>query len=377
MLATRQVPVAESLALKYRPQKFPELIGQRLNAVVLQQMVDTGSVPSALLFSGPSGVGKTTAARILASAMGASDTIEIDAASNGGVNEVRKLLEVVRYSTGGSYRVVILDEVQSITRQGFEAFLKTLEEPPPGTVFVFITTEPHKIPGTVLSRLVEFQFREIPPSEVLDRLVDVAQSERISADPELLHHLAQRSGGNMRTALQNLDMANRAHVSTLGAYKSLVGERDQAPVLLAALMTGDHGRIFSVLDDQLSTVGSPGRITAELVACIRDLFVLKSGGALRVTGAGLEVRRELALRIEQERLLFAVRTLWEVKTRIRGSDDPRGNLELALIMISEALTRGKQTSSSTPSPQTVVHVSTEVPKVPHKMTLSEMQTRRD
>lgn len=375
--------MAEALALKYRPQAFTELIGQRLNAIVLQQMVNTDSVPSAILFSGPSGVGKTTAARILATSMQASDIIEIDAASNGGVGEVRKLLDVIRYSTGGAARVVILDEAHSITRQGFEAFLKTLEEPPAGTVFVLVTTEPHKIPDTILSRLVEFQFRSVSASEVLDRLVVVAQRESIDIEPELLHYLAQRSDGNVRTALQGLDMAWRAQVGTVQAYREMAGEHDPAPSLLAALMTGNHERIFSLLDEQLSTVGSPGQITSELVACIRDLFILKAGGSLQVTGASFDSRRELALRLEQERLLFAVKTLWEVKTRIRGADDPRGTLELALILVSEAFTRGKATPAPvaaqqpSPAPGATLSSAAEVPRTqPRKLSLAELQRER-
>lgn len=374
--------MAEPLALKYRPKSFQDMIGQRLNAIVLQQMVSAEQVPSALLFSGPSGVGKTTAARILASAMEATDTIEIDAASNGGVGEVRKLLDVVRYSTGGSWRVVILDEAQSITRQGFEAFLKTLEEPPAGTVFVLVTTEPHKIPDTILSRLVEFQFRAIPASEVLDRLVVIAQRESIDIEPDLLHHLAQRADGNVRTAIQALDMAARARVRTVQQYKTLAGEHDPAPSLLAALMTGNHERIFALLDEQLSTIGSPGQIAAELVSCIRDLFVMKAGGSLSVTGASFDSRRELALRLEQERLLFAVKTLWEVKTRIRGSDDPRGTLELALILIAEAFTRGKATPTPAAAPQQPLPTSAtpqaaEVPRTqPRKLSLAELQRER-
>ncbi len=365
--------MSEPLALKYRPTSFSEMVGQRLNGVVLQQMVATDSVPPAILLSGPSGVGKTTAARILASTMEASDTIEIDAASNGGVAEVRKLLDVVRYSTGGAYRVVILDEAHSITRQGFEAFLKTLEEPPARTVFVLVTTEPHKIPDTILSRLVEFQFRAVGAGEILDRLVVVAQKEGIDIEPELLHHLAQRADGNMRSALQSLDMAARAGVKTVASYRELAGEHDPAPALLAALMVGNHEKIFEVLDDQLATIGSPSQITSELVSTLRDLFVLKAGGTLQVTGAAYDSRRELSLRLEQERLLFAVKTLWEVKTRIRGADDPRGTLELALILISEAFTRGKTSSAPMQDPPTPVPVQDEVRKTPRKLSFAELQ----
>lgn len=394
--------MAESLALAYRPRKFRDMIGQRITALVLQQMVETGSVPTALLFSGPSGVGKTSAARILADALDnrledremrdtdresmlipSVNRIEIDAASNGGVAEIRKLLDGLRYAPPvNEHWVVILDEAHSITRQGFEAFLKTLEEPPAQTVFVLVTTEPHKIPDTILSRLIEFQFRSINAAEILDRLRLVAEKESIDASPELLHYLAQRSDGNMRSALQSLEAVWRASIKTVEEYREMAGDHDPAPSLMAALMTGNHDQIFTLLDKQLSTIGSPGQITASVVECIRDLFVLKAGGNLQVVGASLESRRELARRLEPERLLFAVKTLWEVKTRLRGSDDPRGTLELALILIAEAFTRGKTisppvaVSPSLSAPSESSTQASEMPRTqPRKLTLAELQQK--
>jgi len=359
------------LALKYRPQVFPDLVGQRLNATVLQRMVDTDRVPHALLFSGPSGVGKTTAARVLASQMGASDVIEVDAASNGGVDQIRKLLDVARFSTGGAHRVMVLDEAHSITRQGFEALLKTLEEPPSNTVFVLVTTEPHKIPGTVLSRLVEFQFRAVPDADVLDRVMVIAQKESIPAEFDLINHIVRLAGGNVRTALMALDQTWRAQVTTMADYQRLTGEHDTAPALLEACASGDHSRVFEVLDTQLSSVGSPGQITAELVSCLRDLLVLRAGGTLKVSGEDYEVRHGLALKLEPERLLAAIRVLWEVKTKIR-SDDPRGVLEMALVLVTEAFTKGKDIipkvmAMAVPAP------STEEVQTPRRMSLSDLQ----
>ncbi len=353
--------------LKYRPKVFADIIGQRLNAVVLDRMVAEGQVPSGLLFSGPSGVGKTTAARILSAALASEGNLELDAASNGGVAEIRALIDIVRYSTGENHRVLILDEAQSITKQGWEALLKTLEEPPPGVHFVLVTTEPHKIPDTILSRVIEFQFRSVTAEAVLDRLKQIETAEGLTMDPALLAHLAQQSNGNVRTAIQSLDMAVRADVRLLADYQDMLGDQDSAPALMLALMSGNHATIFENLDKQLSTIASPGQVQADLVECIRDLFILKAGGTLPLTGPGLTVRQEMARRIESERLFLAVRMLWDVKTKLRVSDDPRGSLELALILVSEAFTRGKQIAHTVP-------VQEQTEAVPsRKLSLAEMR----
>lgn len=355
--------VGEPLALKYRPTEFADLVGQRFNAVVLHQMVLTGQVPPALLFSGPSGVGKTTAARVLASSLEATDTIEVDAASNGGVDQIRKLTDVARYSTGGSYRVVILDEAHSITKQGFEALLKTLEEPPDRTVFVLVTTEPWKIPPTVLSRLVEFGFRSVSDSDIMDRMVVVAQHEGLATDSDLIRHLAVQAAGNVRTALNLLDQASRAGIDTLSAWLEATRDRDFAPLILAACVSGDFDKVFAVTDAAMDALGGPTAVHTALVGCLRDLLVLRAGGSLRTPQEG---RRRLALAVDPERVIIACKVMWEIRTKVR-EDDPRGNLELALVLITEVLSAGREDPKPVPPP-----LSNGIAK-PRQLTFADLQ----
>lgn len=380
----------EALALKYRPRSFGDIVGQKLTAIILDRMVESGSVPHGLLFSGPSGTGKTTAARILAASLNPDsegdieagislDVTEVDSASNGGVNDVRSLMETLRYSSSSRHRVVIYDEAHSITREGFNALLKPTEEDS-GATFIFVTTEPEKIPTTVLSRLIEFQFRSVSIPEVFDRLTYVAAKEEISVDQKLIFDIAQRSGGNIRSALMSLDQVIRAGISSVEEYADLLGDHDTAPTLISALLTGDAANFFGVLDEQLTIVANPAQIASQLVRCLRDLLILRSNGDLQLTGPSLESRKELALRIESERILAAVKILWDLKTRVRMTEDARGNLELALMLVSEVFSRGKTAPSTPPVVAPMAHSA--APTIPvkqgpaRKMTLSEIQQRR-
>lgn len=356
--------VHEALALRYRPTQFTEVVGNRLNGIVLHNMVARDQVPHALLFSGPSGVGKTTSARILAQQLGATDVIEVDAASTGGVDAIRSLLDLVQYSTGGGYRILLLDEAQSITKQGFEALLKTLEEPPAHTVFVLVTTEPHKIPETILSRLVEFVFLPVSENDITERLQHITVAEGITVDLDLLRFLAQRANGNVRTAVQSLDLAIRADALVLATYLELTGEYDVVPFLVGALTTGRHEKVYEVLDRQLA-VASPAKVTADVIACIIDVLVIKSGGTPRLSSTALERRTRIAQRVERESLLFACKILWDAQTALRSSEDPRGTLELSLALIAGAF--GRSAEPTTPQTSAPVDVPT------RKLTLAEMQ----
>lgn len=351
------------------------MIGQKLTAIVLQQMVETKKVPSGLLFAGPSGTGKTTAARILASVL-EGDAIEIDAASNGGVAEVRKLIDQLRYSSGTDYRVVVVDEAHSMTREAFNALLKTLEEPPEGTIFVLVTTEPEKIPETILTRLMEFEFRRVPPGEIFNRLNVVAGAENLPVSAELLHYLSQNSNGNVRTALNALDQIQRAGITTAKEYMDLTGVVDVAPPLVAALLTGNQALIFETFDKQLESVGNPNYVVNQILSCFRDMVVIRTGGQIQLSGQAYEIRRELGLKIEPERLQAAFRVLWDYKTRVRGSDNPRGWIEVALMLIADVFSRGKQQPvvvRPTPAPQPVSVAIPAPEEATERLSLADLQ----
>lgn len=359
------------------------MIGQRLTAVVLAQMVKNDAVPSALLFDGPRGIGKTSAARILAMELNPSEresilagtslsVIEIDAASNGKVEDIRALIEQLRFSVGADNRVVILDEAHSITREGFNALLKTLEEPPANVTFVLVTTEPHKLPDTIVSRVMEFEFRRVTPADILDRLFLVAEKEGITGNKELFAKLAETADGSVRDALNGLDFVTRAGVETVEDYIELTGQKDIGPLLLAAMTLNDHAKIFTVLDHLMLETGDPRVISTALNNTITDLFILQAGGEVKASGRALDYRIKLAKAVPAENLYAAIAILWDLKTKVRWSEDQRAALSTAVILMSDKLSAGRRPVSITADApvEPPVASSQDAPRV---LSISEMQ----
>jgi len=354
-----------SLALRYRPKTFAEVTGQKLAAVPLYRMARLGTVPPALLLSGVRGCGKTSTARILGMALNCEsadrsadcwpcgkcpsclavlvhnslDVLEVDAASNGGVDAVRGLRELVAYGSPGQWKMIMLDEAHAMSTNAFNALLKILEEPPEHTVFVLLTTEPGKILPTVASRCMQFTFRRIPPDLITARLAAICQAEGIEPGPGLLAAIADRADGAMRDAVMLLDQVNCALKSeplTLDNFRVLFGDSDYALPLVAAMAGGDYPAVYAALEAALAQAGETSAVAARLVDCLADLLRLCSGGEVTAQGAPLEARRALAARLDVPRLAKAMRVLWDLQTRVRVEDRVAG-LKLACVVVTEQL----------------------------------------
>lgn len=362
--------MTDTLALVYRPRVFADVIGQRSVSVILTRMVERNKVPTALLFTGSRGCGKTSTARILAAALNCTmtessdpcgecvscksvydgtslDVLEIDAASNGLVADIRQLREHILYAVGGRRRVVLLDEAHGLSKEGFDALLKTLEEPPPDTVFVLLTTEPGRIPETVLSRCMEFVFRRVPIGDIVLRLTKICEYENLPVDSDLLSVVAERADGGLRDAIMLLDQLTRVGVSTLAEYLEIMDETDCAPVLLTAMVEGDASLVYQLLDEEMYRRGDPAVVLSALVSVLRDVVVLSGGGTLSSQGERLASRVRLTQVISPQLALSSLRVLWDLKSRTRAGDDQRSCLDLASSVLIETLGAERVKSSST------------------------------
>jgi DNA polymerase-3 subunit gamma/tau len=352
-----------NLALKYRPRTFGDVVGQRPSVAVLFRMCRRGTVPGCLLLHGKHGSGKTTMARIVAKALNCAappgpagswpcgqcascraidadaspDVTEIDAASNGNVEQIRRVRESAQYGTlAGSYRVYIIDEAHGLSAAAFEALLKILEEPPPGTVFILITTQVKSVPATIQSRSSPFKFDPLTTEQVAGRLAEICRLEGLATEPALVAAIAEAAQGAMRDAVVRLDQVASVDVHSLEAWQELTGETDFAPGLLLATADGDAAAMYAAMDAALAAYGDPGHVTRELVRCLADLQVLCCGGPVTAQGEALEARKALAARLGPARVLGAMTVLWDLHARVR-IEDRRACLQLALSQVGKAL----------------------------------------
>lgn len=343
----------QALTLKYRPATFEDLAGQRAVSVILRKMCATGQVPPALLFSGSRGTGKTSTARIVTAALNCQqppgpcrtcpscravaagtsmDLLEVDAAGNGLVDDIRKLRDHVLYGTGGAWRVVILDEAHAMSSAAFNALLKVLEEPPPQTVFILATTEPHRVLDTVVSRCMSFTFTRLSVADIVERLDQITTAEGVRLEPALARLLAERADGAMRDAVMALDQAIRAGITTAQAYRDLIGDTDPGPALITAICGGELGTAYTMLDALLASTSEVSTLGTAMIETLRDVCVLHAGAPLTVQGPALTARQQLAARLSVAEVRTLMQVLWDWKTRF-PPDQHRTGLELAIALI--------------------------------------------
>src|SRR5690349_10430430 len=354
------------IARKYRPQSFAELIGQEHVRTTIENAISQRRIASGYIFSGQRGTGKTTVARILArclncingptstpcgvcascveiAAGNAPDVIEIDAASNRGINEMRELRENVRYQPARDrYKIFIIDEAHQITNEAFNALLKTIEEPPPWAVFVLCTTEAHKIPATIASRCQHFSFRSVDFEDLTARMAWICQQEGIEADAEALAILAQAGEGSVRDSLSALDQAIACCGAKLNApdVRALLGafSVESLEKVSQALAEGDSRRMLEVVDDLERNGQNLQHFSRELARYFRNLLVAKSGEPKLIAASDEERSRlaQIADSFSEEDLTRYLQLSLDLFQDLQTSLQPRFHLELGLIKLVQA-----------------------------------------
>ena len=357
----------EVLARKWRPRQFDEIVGQEHVVTTLKNAIESDRVAHAYLFVGPRGIGKTTTARILAKALncvegptvhpcdkcdacreiaqGSSmDVIEIDGASNNGVEQVRSLRETVHYSpVRGRYRIYIIDEVHMLTTPAFNALLKTLEEPPGHVKFFFATTEPQKIPATVLSRCQRFDLRPLTVKEIVGRLEEICAAEGFDVDQDALLAIARSAEGSLRDAESALDQlvafcGKKIREGDVMAVFGMVARRELEG-LGKAILTGDAATALETLSRFDRAGKDMNRVLEELLEHFRNLLVyMETGGrkAEELLPAQSAALADQAALTDVEKVMRIVETLIEAEQKMRYAASPRLLLEAAIVRACHA-----------------------------------------
>jgi len=355
------------LARKYRSQSFTDVVGQDAVAKTLRNAIKTGRVAHAYLFCGTRGVGKTTMARILAKALNCLaaaeptpepcckcdscaaintgediDVLEIDGASNTGVDDVRELRENAMYRPARSrYKIYIIDEVHMLSTSAFNALLKILEEPPSHVKFIFATTEPHKVIATIQSRCQRFDFRTISVADIAKQLEAVLQNEAIGFQKDLVLAVAKMANGSMRDALSLLDrLISVGEPLTVELLEQYLGQPDLQRIyrLVGAIGEGLPGQALNALDDLLTGGLSELQVVDSLIEAMRDLLVIKTAGAdtplVILTAEQLKTAQGLAAQFDAPALVYGITAMERLRWPIKNADTPRALLEATILRLA-------------------------------------------
>ncbi len=402
----------QALYRKWRPRVWEQVIGQEPVVQTLRNAVRSGRIAHAYLFAGPRGTGKTTTARLLAKALNCLDPdpahrpcdqcgpcqavnegrfldlIEIDAASNTSVEDVRDLRDKINLAPGeGRYKVYIIDEVHMLSTAAFNALLKTLEEPPPHAIFILATTEIHKIPPTVLSRCQRFEFRRIPLSQIVAHLKSLAQQEGIEAEEAALALIARQATGSLRDAISLFDqLAASDQPLTLAAAQALLGTAtDQRVVdLVEALLQRNPAQGLHCIHQALESGADARQFARQTVDYLRNLMLILMGNAdhIEATPEQRSQMAEQAHRFTLSYLIEAIQQFNQAATEVRSAWHPALLLELALAQTlafePQPQTEAVQVSSPHPGPVVTAPKvkSTLTPPSPSKATSAPVHTAK-
>ena len=364
------------IARKWRPATFDEVIGQEHVTRTLKNAITSARVAHAYLFTGPRGVGKTTVARVLAKSLNCAegpttdpcgkcpacteiaqgtsmDVMEIDGASNRGIDEIRNLRESVRYaSVGGKKKVYIIDEVHMLTQEAFNALLKTLEEPPSHVVFVFATTQPLKVPRTIVSRCQRFDFRRIPAGRISARLKEICETEGFTCEDNALAMISQRAEGSMRDAQSMLEqvLAFSGGSATDVDIRPIMGLRGSETVsaITRAIMGGDEAAVLSLSGEAFDAGVDPLDLVVSLTEWIRYLLIVSVDAESReLESLTDETRRELREEtdgVTTEHLLSLLAMIADSEDTIKRAGHQRYLLESVLLRMAHVRSIAKISS---------------------------------
>ncbi|HEM3633198.1 TPA: DNA polymerase III subunit gamma/tau [Streptococcus suis] len=350
----------QALYRKYRSQTFGEMVGQEVVATTLKQAIEQGKISHAYLFSGPRGTGKTSAAKIFAKAMNCpnqvdgepcndcyicqaitegslEDVIEIDAASNNGVDEIRDIRDKSTYAPSlATYKVYIIDEVHMLSTGAFNALLKTLEEPTENVVFILATTELHKIPATILSRVQRFEFKSIKVTDIQEHLAAILTKEGVIFDEQALTIIARRAEGGMRDALSILDQAlslSQDQQVTLEIAEEITGSISLRALddYVASLRQGDSVTALQHLQTLFDQGKSMSRFATDLLHYLRDVLIVQTGGEDTHLTAGFSEN----LALEQARIFTMIEMVTRGLADIKSSPQPKIYAEMMTIRLAE------------------------------------------
>ncbi|MGO0038376.1 DNA polymerase III subunit gamma/tau [Streptococcus suis] len=350
----------QALYRKYRSQTFGEMVGQEVVATTLKQAIEQGKISHAYLFSGPRGTGKTSAAKIFAKAMNCpnqvggepcndcyicqaitegslEDVIEIDAASNNGVDEIRDIRDKSTYAPSlATYKVYIIDEVHMLSTGAFNALLKTLEEPTENVVFILATTELHKIPATILSRVQRFEFKSIKVTDIQEHLAAILTKEGLIFDEQALTIIARRAEGGMRDALSILDQAlslSQNQQVTLEIAEEITGSISLRALddYVASLRQGDSVTALQHLQTLFDQGKSMSRFATDLLHYLRDVLIVQTGGE----DAHLTTGFSENLALEQARIFTMIEMVTRGLADIKSSPQPKIYAEMMTIRLAE------------------------------------------